>query len=262
MSKKPLRITESFRSKEALLQNTFGTSNFEKFRNRTFFLLEDGKTFSLHDNKQFRFNLVKPIKHLSTFENMEQARLGVVKDELKDNPKVRRQAIHRTLEKHFIPIDLMGKPVTVNSILKEDQGIKISLEDNGKERQIKLPDLAEKWMDRVREQPKLKAAFDEIIMDSRLIGEVFLAFYDIEINKVLQTKQHDFEVISVQKGSYIGKLNCDGKIKKLSPYFPEKEAKRQLEKLNVHIQREKVKKGRGDLEVEPCLEFEDISAET
>ena len=141
---------------------------------------------------------------------------------------------------------LWEKQLRSNSIYKDEQGVRISLEENGKERDIRLPDLAEKWMERIKENPRMKAVFDELIMDSRSIGEGFLAFYGIEINKELQTRQYDFEVISNEEGSYIGKLNGNGTVKKLSAYFSEEEAKDQLVRLKyLYSSRETERKKQG-----------------
>jgi len=254
-SKEAHKVTHGFQSKEEVLRSILGTSEFEKFRGQSFFLLKDGKAFSLQDNKQFRLNLVKPYKTRSFYESIEQARSFVVKEELKTDPKLRIQSLRRTLEEHYIPSDLIGKTVTLNSISKDDEGIRISFEEDEKERNIRLPDLAEKWMERVRDNPRMKVAFDELIMDSRSIGEGFLAFYGIEINKELQTRQHDFEMISNAEGSYIGKLSGDGRVKKLSPYFSEEEAKKQLENLTNYIQLEKLNERYIDKESGPTIEF-------
>lgn len=250
------KVTKVFDSKEELLMNTFGTSKFEKFRGHTFFLSKEGKTFSLHNNKQFRLNLVKPFKPLEFYENIEQGRIEVVKDELMNDAIFRKQALRRTLNEYDIPSDLIGKTVTINSICKDQRGVKISFEDNEKEREISLPDLSDKWMERVRDNPRMNVTFDELIMDSCTIGEVYLAFYGIEINEELLTRQHDFEILSNAEGSYIGKLNGNGVLKKLSPYFSEEEAEEQLKNLNIHIQLEKQKERYENKEVEYNIEIE------
>lgn len=256
-SKEAHIVTPVFPTKEDLLQNTLGTSQFEKFRMHSFFLVDDGKAFSLHDNKQLRLNLAKSYKTLTTYENIEQARTFVVKEELKNDPKLRKQALRRALEEHFIPSDLLGKTVTIQNISNDGQGTRLSLVENQKERDVWLPDIAEKWMERVRDNPGMKVMFDEVIMDSRSIAEGFLAFYGMEINKESQAKQHDFEVISNQVGSYIGKLSGNGKVKKVSPYFSEKEAEKQLGNLNNHIQLEKRKEIQVQ-EVETDIQFKEI----
>ena len=56
----------------------------------------------------------------------------------------------------------------------------------------------------------MKVMFDEIIMDSRSIAEGFLAFYGMEINKEIQARQHDFEVISNEAWRHVGKLSGKG----------------------------------------------------
>jgi hypothetical protein len=234
-------VTQVFHSKEEVLLNTFGTSEFEKFREHTFFLSKDGKVFSLQNNKQFRLNLVKPFKTLAFYENIREARSLVVKEELRKDPKLRIQALRRTLEEHFIPLDLIGKTVTLNSISKDNEGVWVSFEENKKEQNIRLLDFDEKWMERVRDNSRMTAAFDELIMDSRTIGEGFLTFYGLEINNELQTRQHDFEVISNEEGSYIGKFSGTGMVKKLSPYFSEVEANKQLKSLHNHNQLHKQK---------------------
>ncbi|MGF6947723.1 hypothetical protein QF028_000216 [Neobacillus sp. B4I6] len=249
------KVTHDFQSKEEVLGSTLGTSEFEKFRGLSFFLSKDGKAFSLQYNKQFRLNLVKPYKTLSFYESIEQARSFVVKEELKTDPKLRIQSLRRTLEKYHIPSDLIGKTVTLNRISKDDEGIRISFEEAEKERNIRLPDLAEKWMERVRDNPRMRVAFDELIMDSCSIGEGFLAFYGMDINKELQTRQHDFEVISNAEGSYIGKLSGNGRVKKLSPYFFEEEAKKQLENLTKYIQLEIQNERYIDKESGPTIKF-------
>lgn len=256
-SKEAHIVTPVFPTKEDLLQKTLGTSQFEKFRMHSFFLVEDGKAFSLHDNKQLRLNLAKSYKTLTTYENIEQARSSVVKEELKNDPKLRKQSLRRALEEHFIPSDLLGKTVTIQNISNDDQGTRLSLVENQKERDVWLPDIAEKWIERVRDNPGMKVMFDEVIMDSRSIAEGFLAFYGMEINKESQARQHDFEVISNQDGSYIGKLSGNGKVKKVSPYFSEKEAEKQLGNLNTHIQLEKQKE-RQEKEVETDIQFKEI----
>jgi hypothetical protein len=253
------QITRSFSSKEELLQTTFGTSQFEKFRGRSLFL-KDEQTFALHSNKHFRLNLVKKYKTLDTFENIQQARSSIVREELNNDPKLRKHALRRSLEEHHIPSDLLGKVVTLRTISKENEGINLSFEENGKEREIKLPDLDEKWLERISANPKMKAIFDELVMDSHSVAEGALAFYGMEINKELQTKQQNFEVISDEEGSYIGKVSGDGSVKKFSPYFSEEEAEKQLGNLNKHLQLENQKE-RLD-EVESDIDFIDISEKT
>ncbi|MCQ6281818.1 hypothetical protein JN080_21805 [Bacillus sp. EB600] len=130
------KVTQVFHSKEEVLLNTFGTSRFEKFRGYTFFPSKDGKVYSLKDNKEFRLNLFKSFKPLTCYENIEQARSFVVKNELKNDPKCREQAIHRSLEEYHIPFNLMGKTVTINSIYKDEQGVRMSLEWNRKRYQV------------------------------------------------------------------------------------------------------------------------------
>jgi hypothetical protein len=195
-SKEAHKVTQVFHSKEEVLLNTFGTSRFERFRGYTFFPSKNGKAYSLKDNKQFRLNLIKSFKPQTFYENIEQARSFVVKDELKNDPKCREQAIHRTLEEYHIPFNLMGKTVTINSIYKDDEGVRISLEENGKERDIKLPDLAEKWMERMKENPRMTEVFDELVMGSRSIGEGFLAFYVVcrltLVNSFMGYRRHSF----------------------------------------------------------------------
>jgi hypothetical protein len=259
-TKKAHKITSVFSSKEEVLQKTFGTSQFEKFRERSFFLTEDGKAFSLHENKHLCLNLSYPFKNLTIYENIEQARSAVIKEELKSDPKFLKQALYRTLEEHHIPSDLLGKTVTLQSISKDNDGVRLFIEENQRERDIGLPDIVESWMERVKDHPKMKVVFDEIIMDSRSVAEGFLAFYGMEINKEIQTRQHDFEVISNEEGSYIGKLSGNGMVKKVSPYFSEKEAENQLKNLNIHIiQLEKEKARQGEIKVEPSMEFIEIS---
>ncbi|MFJ7512721.1 hypothetical protein ACIQW7_25235 [Peribacillus simplex] len=256
-SKEAHIVTPVFPTKEDLLQKTLGTSQFEKFRMHSFFIVDNGKAFSLHDNKQLRLNLAKSYKTLTTYENIEQARTFIVKEELKNDPKLRKQSLRRALEEHFIPSDLLGKTVTIQNISNDGQGTRLSLVENQKERDVWLPDIAEKWMERVRDNPGMKVMFDEVIMDSRSIAEGFLAFYGMEINKEIQAKQHDFEVISNQVGSYIGKLSGNGKVKKVSPYFSEEEAEKQLGNLNNHIQLEKRKEIQVK-EVETDIQFKEI----
>jgi hypothetical protein len=233
-------VTQVFHSKEEVLLNTFGTSEFEKYRGHTFFLSNDGKVFSLQKNKQLRLNLVKPFKTLAFYENIKEARSLVVMDELRKDPKLRIQALRRTLEAHFIPLVLLGKTVTLNSISKDNEGVWVSFEVNKKEQNIRLPDFDEKWMERVWDNSRM-TAFDELIMNSRSIREGFLAFYGLEINNELQTRQHDFEVISNEAGSYIGKLSGNGRVKRLSPYYSEEEANKKLKNLHNHIQLHKQK---------------------
>lgn len=240
-SKEAHKVTRGFQSKEEVLLNTFGTSDFERFRGESLFLTKEGMAFCLKDNKQFRLNLVKPFRALSLYENMEQARSFIVKDELKKDTNISLQALLRTLEEFRIPSDLIGETVTINSIFKDNEGVYITFEENQKKQDIRLPDLEEKWLERLRDNPKMKVALDELIMDSRSIGEGFLAYYGIEINKEFQIMQHDFEVISNKEGSYIGKLSGAGTVKKLSPYFSEKEAIQQLVNMNnfIHIEKQK-----------------------
>ncbi len=258
--KDPHRITEYFLNKEALISNLFGSGEFEIFRSRTAVQSNDGKVFFLHDNKQICLHLIKPFKVQSSYENMEQARLAIVKGELKMDSKLRARAVVKTLNEYDIPSDLSGKTVTITGISLEENGVRVSLEDNEKKRHITLPDLAETWVNRVKEHPRLEAAFDEFIMDSRSIGEGFLSFYGLEINKEIQTKQHEFEVITNKCGSYIGKLHGTGKLKKVSPSFSsEKEADVQLDKLLCHIQVEKEKEKRKENPVvEPSLEMHEM----
>jgi hypothetical protein len=253
------KVTPVFHSKEEVLRNTFGTSEFEKFRGHAFFLTKDGKSFSLNHNKSFRFNLVKPFKPQEFYENIEQARSFVVKDELMNDSKFRKHAIRKTLEKYHIPSDLIGKTVTINRICKDERGVKISFEENERERDICLPDLSDKWIERARDNHRMKAVFEELIKDSCSIGKGYLAFYGIEINKEFQTRQHDFEVISNADGSYIGKLNGNGRVTKLSPYFSEEEAEKLLKNLNKHIQLEKKKQRYEVKEVEESIEFMESS---
>ncbi|MBT2757951.1 hypothetical protein J7E71_18935 [Mesobacillus foraminis] len=258
--KDPHRITEYFPNKEALISNLFGSGEFEIFRSRTAFRSNDGNVFLLHDNKQFRLHLIKPFKFQSAYENMEQARLSIVKGELKMDSKLRARAVVKTLNEYDIPTDLSGKTVSITGISMEENGVRVSLEDTEKKRHITLPDLAETWVDRVKEHPRMKAAFDEFIMDSRSVGEGFLSFYGLEINKEIQTKQHDFEVVTDKEGSYIGKLHGTGKVKKVSPSFSsEKEAEVQLDKLKKHIQLEKEKeKQKENPVVEPSFEMHEM----
>ncbi|MGM0878113.1 MAG: hypothetical protein ACQEWV_26210 [Bacillota bacterium] len=255
------KITQDFNSKEEVLQSTFGTNKFEKFRGQSFFVQEDGKSFSLHENKQFRLNLMnddkKPI--FKTHENIESLRSSIIKDELKSDLKLRKRALRKTVEVNYIPSDLLGKTVTLKNIEKDNDGVKLTLEENQKDREFMLPDIAEKWIEQLKENPKIKAVFDEIVMDSRSIAEGFLSFYGIEINKEIQTKQHDFEVISNEKGSYIGRLNGNGTMNKISPYFSEKEAVKQLVDLNKHIQIEKQKERQEDKDIGQYIEMIEIS---
>ncbi|MCK1986012.1 MULTISPECIES: hypothetical protein [unclassified Peribacillus] len=132
-SKEAHIVTPVFPTKEALLQKTLGTSHFEKFRMHSFFIEDDGKAFSLHDNKQLRLNLAKSYKILTTYENIEQARTFVVKEELKNDPKLRKQSLRRALEEHFIPSDLLGKTVTIQNISNNGQGTRLSLEPSNSE---------------------------------------------------------------------------------------------------------------------------------
>lgn len=104
----------------------------------------------------------------------------------------------------------------------------------------------------------MKEAFDELIRDSRSIGEGFLTFYGIELNKELQIRQYDLEVITNEEGSFIGKSNGNGMVKKLSTHFSEKEANEQLEKFNAYLQLEKQKENLNDKE-EINIEFIDLS---
>lgn len=256
------KITQVFYSKEEVLQNVFATSRFEKFKGRSLFIQEDGKSFSLDKNKQFRLNLVNDRKPaFKTHKNIERLRSSIVKDNLKNDPQLRKKAFRRTLEDYYVPTDLLGKTITLKSIEKDNEGVRMVLEENQKERELNLPDIAEKWIEKVKENPHVKAGFDEIVMDSRSIAEGFLAFYGIEINKELQTKKHDFEVFSNEQGSYIGKLNGNGTVNKVSPYFSEKEAEKQLIDLNKHIQLEKEKERQGDRDLGQELEFVEISEE-
>ncbi|TCN18443.1 hypothetical protein [Mesobacillus foraminis] len=254
--KKPHRITDNFLTKEDLISNLFGSTKFEIFRNRTFFHCDDGKVYSLHDNKHFRLHMIKDFKFQLPCENIEHARLSVVKDELRNDGNLRLQALKKTLDEYGIPSDLVGETVTLSSVSSEKNGVRVLLEHKHKERQIMVPEMKEQWLERVRDYPKLKAAFDEFIMDSRSIGEGFLAFYGIELNKGIQTKQHGFEVMVNQEGSYIGKLHGSGKVKKVSPYFSsEKEAEVQLGKLENHIQLAKEQeRQKENLNREPVLE--------
>ncbi|MBT2728227.1 hypothetical protein J7E63_14905 [Bacillus sp. ISL-75] len=253
------KVTEVFHSKEEVLLNTFGTSKFERFRGHVLFLSKDGKAFSLQNSQQFRLNLMKPFKAQAFYENIEQARSFIVKDELKKEPKIRIQALRRTLEEYYIPSDFVGKTITLNSISKDNEGVRISFEENEIEQNIRIPNLDEKWLGKIRDNPRMNVAFDELIMDSCSIGEGFLAFYDLEIKKELQIRQQDFEVVSDEEGSYIGKLSATGGVKKISPYFSEKEANEQLEKLNHYIQLEKQKDRYKEKEVEPSIEFMELS---
>jgi hypothetical protein len=253
------RVTEVFHSKEEVLLYTFGTSKFERFRGHVLFLLKDGKAFSLQNSQYFRLNLVKPFKTQEFYENIEQARSFIIKDELKKDLKIRIQALRRTLEQYYIPSDFIGKNVTLNSISRDNEVVRISFEENEKEQNIRIPNLDEKWMIKIRDNPRMKVAFDELVMDSDSIREGFLAFYDLEIKKELQTRQNNFEVVSDEQGSYIGKLSATGGIKKISPYFSEKEAEEQLEKLNHFIQLEKQKDRYKETEVELSIEFMELS---
>ena len=112
-------------------------------------------------------------------------------------------------------------------------------------------------VEKVRVTPQMNVLFDEIVMDSRAIAEGFLSFYGVEINKEFQKKHHDFEVISNEKGSYIGKLNGRGQVKQVSPYFSEREAEKQLIHLHNHIQLEKDRLK--DKEGTPTIEMLEIS---
>lgn len=255
------KITQDFNSKEELLQRTFGTNMFEKFRGQSFFVQEDGKAFSLNENKQFRLNLMNDDKKqtFKTHENIEGLRSSIVKDELKSDLKLRKRALRKTVEVNCIPSDLLGKTVTLKNIEKDNDGVKLTLEENQKDREFKLPDIAEKWIELLKESPKIKVVFDEIVMDSRSIAEGFLSFYGIEINKEIQTKQYDFEVFSNEKGSYIGRLNGNGTMNKISPYFTEKEAVKQLVDLNKHIQIEKQKERQEDKDIGKDIEMIEIS---
>ncbi|MCQ6281819.1 hypothetical protein [Bacillus sp. EB600] len=114
-------------------------------------------------------------------------------------------------------------------------------------------------MERIKGNPRMTAVFDELVMDSRSIGEGFLSYNGIEINKELQTRQYDFEVISNEEGSYIAKLNGNGMAKKLSTYFSEEEAKDQLVRLNTYIQVEQQKERNKDIGAEPSIEFMELS---
>ncbi|MDQ6600903.1 hypothetical protein [Bacillus salipaludis] len=252
------RVTRAFDSKEEVLLNTFGTSRFEKFRGYSFFHLDDGKTYSLKDNKQFRFNLTQSFKPQLFYENIEHARSIVVKEELKNEVAIKEKSLNRTFMEYQIPLDLIGKTITINNISKDELGVRISIEENDIKKDIMLPDLSEVWMERISKHPRMKAAFDELVMDSRSIGEGFLAFYGMEINKEFQKRQFDFEVISNEEGSYIGKLYGDGCVKKLSSYFLEGEAKEHLEKLNTYIQ-ENSKRERQMAKEDIGIEFMEMS---
>ena len=255
-TKEAHKITPVFSSKKDVLQKTVGTFRFEKFRKYSFFLTEDGKAFSLDENKHLRLNLSKPFKILTTYENIEQARIALVKEELKKNPKLLKESLYRTLEENHIPCDLLGKTVILQNISKDDKGIQLSLEGNQKERIVQLSDIAEKWIEKIRDNPGMNILFDEIIMESRSIAEGFLAFYEQGLNKEMQVQQHNFEVIVTEEGSYIGKLSSNGIVKQISPYFSEKEAHKQLENLAHHIQLEKHKERQVEKEWE--LSIEDI----
>lgn len=238
-TKEPHIITPVFSSKEDVLQHTFGTSQFEKFRSYTFFVREEGQAFSLHENKHFRMNLSKPFEPEKTYETMEEARSTLVKRELEHDYKCRTQALCRTLEEFHLPSDLLGKTVCIQSIGINEKSIHLTIEENEKQRVLSFPVLSKSWTEKVKETPQMNVLFDEIVMDSRLIAEGFMAFYGFEINKEFQNKQHDFEVVSNEKGSYIGKLNGMGQVKKVSPYFSEREAEEQLVQLKKHIELDK-----------------------
>ncbi|MDR4950460.1 hypothetical protein [Neobacillus cucumis] len=258
-SKEAHKVTQVFQSKEEVLLNAFGTSEFERFRGHVLYILKDGKVFTPQNNQEFRLNLVKPFKANSFYENIEQARTFIVKDELQKDPKIGMQAIRRTLEDYYIPSDFLGKTITLKSMTKDKEGIRISFEENEKEQTIRIPDLNEKWLKRIRVNPRMKVVFDELIMESSTIGQSFLSFFNFEIKKELQTRHHDFEVISNKEGAYIGKFYSTGELKKISPYFSEKEAIDQLEKLNHYIKLEKQKDRYKAKEIKLSNEFMEIS---
>lgn len=258
-SKEPHIITPVFSSKEDVLHHTFRTSQFEKFRRNTFFIKEDGQAFSLHENKHFRMNISQPFRPLKTYETIEEARSTIVKEEIEHDFKCRKQALCRTLEEYHLPLDLLGKNVFIQRILSGEKSIQLAIEENEKQRVLSLPDISESWIEKVQVTPQMNVLFDEIVMDSRSIAEGFLTFYGLEINKEFQKKQHDFEVITNEKGSYIGKMNGMGKVKKVSPYFSETEAEKQLIHLQNHIQLEKEKDRLKDKEGSPTIEILEIS---
>lgn len=258
-SKEPHIITPAFSSQEDVLQHTFGTSQFEKFRRNTFFVSQEGHAFSLHENKHFRLNLSKPFKPVNTYETIEETRSTFVKEELERDSKCRNQALCRILDEYHLPSDLVGKTVCIQSIVNNEESIQLTIEESEKQRVLSLPDLAESLVEKVRVTPQMNVLFDEIVMDSRSIAEGFLTFYGFEINKEFQKKQHDFEVLSNEKGSYIGKLNGMGQVKKVSPYFSEEEAGKQLVHLQKHIELEKEKDRLKDKEINPTIELLDLS---
>ena len=106
--------------------------------------MEDGKAFSLHDNKQLRLNLAKPYKTLTTYENIEASTPFVVKRGLKKDPKLRKQSLRRALEEHLIPSDLLGKTVGHKAFQKRIKGQGYHWKRIKKNEDIWLLDIAEK----------------------------------------------------------------------------------------------------------------------
>ncbi|MDN4075504.1 hypothetical protein [Fictibacillus terranigra] len=237
--KKSHKVTTSFKSKEDLLLHLFGTTQFEKFRGETFWIQQNEQVFSLKENKHFRLLLFtgQSMKPFRTHKSLEKLRISILKDDLAQNPNLKKKALRQTLEDKSLPVSLMGKTVTINELEQKQDHVELTLKEDGTDHHIKLPDLEDKWMKLAKNRAAL--AFNELVMNSQAVAQGFLSFYGIEINQSLQTKAPDFEVISHPKGSFIGHVKSDGSIKKLSPYFTEKEANLRLGDLKKELRKEK-----------------------
>jgi hypothetical protein len=252
--KEPYRVTKFLPSCKEVLTATFGTHEYERFRDRSFFIRKDGTVCSPGERTYLRFPGGDKVQSLPSYENIESARLSVVREQLKNDPAIRNQALKRTLEHHHMPFgSLLGKTVSLMNISKSREGVTISVEDEKPRiREIRLPDLAGNWHGRIRGRPGVRAVFDEIILDSKAIAEGFMSFYGMEINRAVLNQNHDFEIVSDKKGWYIARLGEKGKLKRMSPYFTEKEAGIQLRNLKKHILLEKergqAKEGQPDIE--------------
>lgn len=215
--KEPYAVTKDFKTKDEAIKSLFGTCEYEILRDRTLFKLDKGTCIYLKDNKdKIRLNSFKTGDLKFNTTDINNARRKILLESLENKPSVRKQLIGKTL-KHF---DV------------ESKGLDFKNTDN-------INKAKEKIINNLQNNERINKIKTEVKNDSHSFLEGFLEFYGIQLNKRLDETRQPFEIVNSRKGYSIGKYNRKGELKRVSPYFRQEEAVRNLNELNNYIEMKK-----------------------
>ncbi|MGO1135778.1 hypothetical protein ACTOS9_21845 (plasmid) [Bacillus subtilis] len=232
------------RTKDDALKSVFGSSKYNIIRNNTVFDVGNGKALSLKSNRDIRLLGLQDKKPDIKLENPDVVRNSILKSSLENNPTEHKLLIERSLEKVGIDKQELHKnDYPLPNIKHDDDPMTIHKEMTT-------------FFTRIRDNEKLNKFAEAFKRDGYSFLQGFLGFYGVELQDRLAEKKQDFELVRSDKGTSINRMNANGDIKRLSPYFTQKEAEKQLNSLNEFMTERKQERTRNqELQQEQVLEI-------